>query len=302
MRFLVSGASGLIGQALCRSLATRGDEVLRLARPASTATSGSIAWDPAAGSIDLSALEAVGPIDGVVHLAGAGIAQKRWTTSRKQEILSSRILSTSTLVEALGKLEHRPSVLISASAIGFYGSRADEVLDEQSSAGDGFLAEVCRRWEAAAEPASDLGIRTVLARTGIVLSPGGGALAKQLPLFRLGLGGRLSVGSQWMSWIELGDEVAAIEWLLDRPDLSGPVNLTAPQPVTNAAFTDELARELHRPAFLAVPAPALRLALGRELVDEALLASQRVLPAVLLGSGFDFRAPDLAAGIRAATA
>ena len=302
MRVLVSGASGLIGQALCRSLAERGDEVLRLTRPGGAARPGGISWDPATGSIDRGALEAQGPIDAVVHLAGAGIADKRWTASRKDEILSSRTSSTSLLVEALGELDHRPSTLVSASAIGFYGSRADELLDEESAAGDGFLAGVCQRWEAAAEPAAGFGIRTVLARTGIVLSSAGGALAKQLPLFRFGLGGKLSQGSQWMSWIELGDEVAALEWLLDHDELAGPVNLSAPQPVTNASFTSELARELHRPAFLSVPAAALRLALGTELVDEALLASQRVLPAALLRSGFDFRAPSLAAGLRIALA
>ena len=193
-------------------------------------------------------------------------------------------------------------IALMLAAIGIYGDRGDEVLTEDSSPGEGVLAEVCQRWEAAAEPAAGFGIRTVLARTGIVLSSAGGALAKQLPLFRFGLGGKLSLGSQWMSWIELGDEVAALEWLLDHDELAGPVNLSAPQPVTNASFTSELARELHRPAFLSVPAAALRLALGTELVDEALLASQRVLPAALLRSGFDFRAPSLAAGLQAALA
>ena len=294
MRVLISGASGLIGTALSAALDARGDEVIRLVRPSSTAGSPtSVSWDPVAGTLDQHHLEDQGPIDAVVHLAGAGIADRRWSAARKAEILASRTTSTELVVRAICELAAAPAVLVSGSAIGYYGSRGDEILTEASSCGNGFLAMVCAAWEAATAPAAAAGIRTVLARTGIVLSPAGGALAKQLPLFRAGVGGRLSSGSQWFSWITLDDEVAALVAAIDDPSLFGPVNLTSPNPVTNAIFTKALGRALHRPAGLAVPAAALKLALGAELVDEALLASQRVQPAALDAAGFEFRDPDL---------
>jgi uncharacterized protein (TIGR01777 family) len=298
MKVLVTGASGLIGTALCAALEARGDEVIRLVRPKSVAPgTESIAWDPTKGTLDLAALEAAGPIAGVVHLAGAGIADKRWSSARKTEILRSRTASTELLVTSLRQLSARPAVLVSGSAIGIYGSRGDEILTEASSHGTGFLAEVCEAWEAAAQPASESGIRTVLARTGIVLSRSGGALGRQLPLFRLGLGGRLGQGKQWMSWISLDDEVAGLLRCLDDATLSGPINLVSPSPVTNAGFTKTLGRALHRPTALVVPPVALKVALGAELVDEALLASQRILPSALEHAGFTFGTPELDAAL-----
>jgi uncharacterized protein (TIGR01777 family) len=289
MNVLLTGASGLIGTAVQTALRERGDHVLVLARPSSVTTPPeSIAWDPAAGFLDLAALEAAGPLDAVIHLAGAGIADKRWSESRKHEILRSRTASTELLVKSLGQLSNRPSVLVSGSAIGIYGSRGDEILTESSSAGTGFLADVCREWESAGSAATTFGIRTVLARTGIVLSPHGGALAKQLPLFKMALGGRLGSGTQWLSWISLDDEVAGLLAALDQKDLEGPVNLTAPEPVTNATFTKALGGVLHRPTVFATPGVALKTLLGAELVDEALLASQRVIPAALQSTGFKF--------------
>ena len=294
MRVLISGASGLIGTALSAALDARGDEVIRLVRPSSTVGSPTtVSWDPLVDTLDRRRLTELGPIDAVVHLAGAGIADKRWSTARKAEILGSRTASTELVVRSICELEVAPAVLVSGSAIGYYGSRGDEVLTEASSCGHGFLAEVCAAWEAAAAPAAAAGIRTVLARTGIVLSPAGGALAKQLPLFKAGVGGRLSSGSQWLSWITLDDEVAALMAAIDDPSLVGAINLTSPNPVTNATFTKALGRALHRPAGLVVPAAALKLALGAELVNEALLASQRVQPAALLDAGFEFHDPDL---------
>jgi uncharacterized protein (TIGR01777 family) len=300
MRILCSGASGLIGHALSSALERRGDEVIRLRRPSTAGSKGgAVAWDPHAGEIDQSALRGLGPIDGVVHLAGAGIADKRWSSDRKVEILDSRIESTRLLVQAIGRLDAPPSVLVSASAIGIYGSRGDELLDESSTPGTGFLADVCRQWEEAALPATELGTRVATARSGIVLAREGGALARQLPLFRAGVGGRLSTGRQWTSWITLADVVRALCWLLDSPSISGPVNLTAPTPVTNSDFTKALAAAVHRPAILAVPAAALKLALGAELVDEALLASQRVHPAALETDGFTFEARTVEEGLDA---
>ena len=289
MKVLISGASGLIGSALIGALQARGDEVVTLVRPESDDRPGShVAWDPSRRSINTSALDAVGAIDAVVHLAGAGIADKRWSSARKREIDDSRINGTSTLAAAAAEMASPPSVFLSGSAIGIYGSRGDEELDEASEPGTGFLAEVCEHWEQAARPVAEVGIRTVLLRTGIVLSPKGGALAKQLPIFKMGAGGRLGYGRQWTSWISITDEVNAIIALLGDLEISGPVNLTAPTPVTNADMTKAIGRVLHRPSSLAVPPFALRAALGRELVDEALLASQRVLPSKLLDGGFQF--------------
>ena len=289
MKVMISGATGLIGSALSAALVERGDEVVTLVRPDGRAATGTtVSWSPSERSINMAALNDLGAIDAVVHLAGAGIADKRWTEERKAEIRDSRVDGTATLATAAAEMTTKPSVFVCGSAIGWYGSRGDEILDERSTAGDGFLAEVCVAWEDAAQPAVDAGIRTVMARTGIVLSADGGALAKQLPLFRAGVGGRLGPGSQWTSWISLVDEVRALLALIDDPGFSGPVNLTAPEPVRNVDFTKALGRAVHRPTLLPVPPLALKVALGSELVDEALLASQRVLPAELEARGFAF--------------
>ncbi len=288
MRVVVTGSSGLIGRAVVAALRARGDDVTLLVRHEPQGPSES-QWDPAAGSIDPAAITGA---SAVVHLAGAGIADHRWSTQRKAEILGSRVRSTDLVARALAA-SAPGSVLVSGSAIGIYGNRGDEVLDERSETGHGFLADVCRAWEAATEPAASAGARVVLLRTGVVLSPSGGALGRQLPLFRLGLGGRLGDGRQWLSWISLADEVGAILHAIDEPALSGPVDATAPNPVTNGTFTSALAAAVHRPALLAVPRAALRLALGPELADEALLASQRVLPARLVATGYRFVAPDI---------
>jgi uncharacterized protein (TIGR01777 family) len=257
-----------------------------------------VTWDPAAGTVDTRALEATGAVDGVVHLAGAGVGDKRWTAARKAEIMESRTRSTELVVQTVVGLDPRPTVLVSASAIGYYGDRGDEVLTESSPAGTGFLAGVCVAWERAAAPAAEAGIRTVLLRTGFVLSPSGGALAKQLPLFRLGVGGRLGSGRQYRSWITLDDEVAAILYCLDHSALSGPVNATAPRPATDAELAKSIGAALHRPSFVAAPTPALKLALGPEMAGDMVLASQRVLPEQLERSGFTFLHPELDGAVR----
>ena len=291
MRVGVTGASGLIGTALVEALAERGDDVVRFVRPTSGPTHGDVVrWDPATGQVDEGDLRRVVGLDAVVNLAGAGIGDRRWTATRKREILESRVASTSLLVRALAQLPGGVATLANASAIGFYGSRGDEVLDESSPSGHDFLADVCVRWENASALAEG-GTMVSTLRTGIVMSAQGGALARQLPLFRVGLGGRLSTGRQWFSPISLRDHVRAVLWVMDHR-LSGPVNLTAPRPLTNSEFTGELARLLHRPALAAVPAVALRAALGRELCDVAVLASQRVRPGVLSEQGFSFDHPD----------
>lgn len=288
MRVVVSGSSGLIATALLERLRNEGHEPVRLVRrPA--AGDGEISWDPAAGRIDTASLEGA---DAVVHLAGAGIGDKRWTAAHRQLILSSRQSGTSLLASTLAALTRRPRVFLSGSAIGYYGDRGDEVLSESSAPGDGFLSEVCQVWEAATAPAASAGIRTVCLRTGIVLSAKGGALRKQLLLFRLGLGGRMGSGRQWTSWITLDDEVRAIVHLLGS-SLAGPVNLVAPEPATNAQFARSLGRALKRPAVLPVPKFAPRLLLGREMADELLFASQRVVPAKLEADGFTFEANHL---------
>lgn len=289
MRVVVSGASGLIGTALCASLEHDGHAVTRLVRR--EARTGESRWDPAAGRIEPAAIEGA---DAVVHLAGAGIGDRRWTEGYKREILESRTRSTGMLACAIAGASRKPSVFVSGSAIGWYGPRGDERLGESASRGDGFLADVCERWEAAA---SGAGVRTVLLRTGIVLSPRGGALAKQLPLFRLGLGGRFGNGRQWQSWIDVDDEVRAIRHAIDSR-LEGPVNLTAPAPVTGDEFARTLARVLRRPALLPIPAFGPRLLLGRELADALLFTGQRVLPEALLASGFAFAYPTLEASLR----
>ena len=293
MKIFISGASGLIGKRLVEQLQQHGHDVVRLVRRA--ASTGEIMWDPKAGVLSASALEGA---DAVIHLSGAGIGDKRWTSSYKREILESRTITTSLIANTIAKMNRKPSVFLSGSAIGIYGPRGDEQLNEVSTDGTSFLADVCKQWEDAAKPASDAGIRTVLLRTGIVLTTKGGALKKQLPLFQLGLGGKFGNGKQWQSWISIDDEVGAIEHLLTA-NVSGAVNLTAPNPVTNAEFTSTLARVVKRPAFLPIPPFAPKAILGGELADALLFTGQRVIPAALNASGYQFVHPTLEVALRA---
>ncbi len=295
MRIAISGATGFIGSALAASLERDGYEVARLVRRGSSGP-GTIRWDLDAGSIDTVALEG---LDGVVHLAGESIGEHRWSDAQKRRILESRTTGTALLADALASLDAKPTVLVSASAIGIYGDRGDEQLTEQSPAGTGFLAEVVTAWEAAAAPAEAAGLRVPRIRSGIVLAPHGGALQRFARLCRIGVLGKLGSGKQWMSWITLADEVAAIRHLLD-PDcrLTGPVNLTAPGPVTNEVFTKALGRVLRRPTFLPVPRVGPNLVLGAELAQTLLYDGQRVLPDALLDDGFEFEHSDLETALR----
>ncbi|MHB1776565.1 MAG: TIGR01777 family oxidoreductase [Acidimicrobiales bacterium] len=304
MRVLVSGAHGMIGSAVVARLAADGHAVVTLDRPGSQrravpAATGSVRWDPSAGTLDRTALADAGRIDAVVHLAGAGIGDRRWSAARRQELVDSRVGSTRLLAAELAIAATPPEVLVSASAVGIYGDRGDDELTEDDAAGDGFLADLCRQWEEATGAAAEAGVRVVTLRSGIVLSPIGGALARQLPLFRLGLGGRLGDGRQWVSWITLADEVGVVVRAITDPGLRGPVNAAAPQPVTNAGLTRAIARAVHRPAALAVPRTALALAVGRQLADEMLLASQRVRPDRLSAAGHRFEHPEIDAALAA---
>lgn len=285
MRILVSGSSGLVGKALCAALAGEGHTVVRLVRNDTALSDQAIYWDPGRGVL---AGDQLSGLDGVVHLAGESIANGRWTTEHKARIRDSRVQGTQLLCERLATCDAPPAFLISASAIGFYGSRGDEILTEDSAPGQGFLAEVCQEWEAKTQRAAEAGVRVVNLRLGMVLSGEGGALAKMLPVFRLGLGGPLGSGSMWMSWIHLEDLVRAMRYCMNTSTLSGPVNALAPNPVTNRAFTRSLGHALHRPTVFPVPAPVLRLALG-EMADELLLASARGIPHKLEQSGFTFQ-------------
>jgi uncharacterized protein (TIGR01777 family) len=295
MRVAVTGSTGMIGSALVRSLRADGHEVVRVTRGPGPGDGPAVRWDIEAGTIDAAGLEG---LDGVVHLAGEGIGEKRWTDEQKRRIRESRTKGTALLARTLAGLDARPAVLCSGSAMGIYGERGDEVLTEASAPGHGFLADLCQDWEAAAAPAADAGIRTAFLRTGLVLDAGGGALAKMLPLFRFGLGGRMGNGRQWWSWISIDDEVGAIRFLLDH-DVAGPVNLAGPEPVTNAAFTKVLAEVVHRPAVLPVPAFGPKLLLGGELAEELLFTSIRMEPAALEAAGYEFRHRDLASALRA---
>jgi len=288
MNILVTGASGLIGTALVSSLTSSGHEVTRLVREQPKHGEKAAHWEPMAGSIDANALEGV---DAVVHLAGENIAE-RWTPTKKAKIRDSRVKGTQLLCETLAHLSSPPKVLVSASAIGYYGHRGEETLTDVSPPGRGFLAEVCRAWEAATEPAKQHGIRVVLLRLGVVLSAAGGALAKMLPPFRLGLGGVLGSGQQYMSWIALDDVVGAIQHALVTEALQGPTNAVAPRAVTNQEFTKTLGKVLGRPTAIPLPAFAARLMFG-EMADELLLASARIQPTKLLASGYQFRYPEL---------
>ncbi|MFM7123802.1 MAG: TIGR01777 family oxidoreductase [Actinomycetes bacterium] len=292
MKIVVSGASGLIGTQLVAKLSDSGHEVIRLVRRSPKA--GEIQWNPKSGTLDPAALEGA---DAVIHLSGAGIGDKRWTSAYRKEILNSRTITTALLAKTIASLSRKPSVFLSGSAIGIYGARNDEQLTEVSTYGTGFLAEVCEQWEAAAKPAVDAGVRTVYLRTGIVLSPKGGALKKLLPLFKLGVGGKFGSGKQWQSWISMDDEIGAIEFLLTA-NVSGAVNLTAPNPVTNAEFTKVLASVLKRPAIVPVPTFAPKIVLGGELADALLFTGQRVIPAALNASGYSFKHTTLESALR----
>jgi hypothetical protein len=294
MRILVSGASGLIGSALIPYLTSCGHRVGRLVRTSAKAGSGEIPWNPSAGILDASSVEG---FDAIVHLAGENIAGGRWTATRKQQILESRSKGTRLLAETLSRLAQPPKVLVSASAIGFYGERGEEILREDNKPGKGFLPEVCVAWEEATRAASEKGIRVATPRIGIVLSAAGGALARMLFPFRIGVGGKIGNGHQFMSWITLDDLVGVIYHAIQTDSLAGPVNAVAPRPVTNLEFTKTLGRVLSRPAVFPLPSFAARLLLG-EMADELLLASTRVEPAKLLATGYQFKHSELEAALR----
>ena len=282
-RIAVTGASGLIGSALVGKLKSDGYTVHRLVRRA-TVSSEEIFWDPAKSEIDVDALAGV---DAVIHLAGAGVGDKRWTKKYKSEILNSRLLGTTTIANAVAQV--KPRVFISASAIGWYGETGNRAVSENDRGGDDFLAAVCREWEAAADLAGD--VRTAKIRTGLVLDPTGGALGRMLPLFRFGLGGKLGSGKQWWSWITLHDHLRAVEFILENEKMEGAVNLTSPNPVTNQEFTSALARALRRPALFPAPAFALKAALGGFSTE--ILGSKKVIPTALLDAGFTFDYPHI---------
>ena len=294
MRIAVSGASGLIGSALAEALAGDGHEVVRLVRHAPK-QDGEVAWDPAAGTVDTDGLAGC---EAVVHLAGAGVGDRRWTEDRKKVLRDSRVQGTAAVARAVASMPTPPSVLVCGSAIGYYGDTGDRWVDEDSPAGRGFLADLVVEWEAAADPAREAGIRTVHARTGLVVARGGGAWAPLFPIFRAGLGGRLGSGRQFWSFISLHDEIAALRFLIDTPSLSGPVNLTAPDPLTNREITKAMGRVLHRPTLAAVPAPVLRTVLGEFAGD--VLSSQRVRPGRLLDAGFTWAHPEIQQAVKEA--
>jgi uncharacterized protein (TIGR01777 family) len=285
-RIAVTGASGLIGTALVGYLKSQGHTVQRLVRRTAV-SSEEITWDPIAGAVDMEALAGV---DAVIHLAGAGVSDKRWSKKYKAEILNSRLLGTTTIAKAVAVV--KPQVFISASAIGWYGESGNRAVVESDRVGDDFLAAVCREWESAADLAGD--VRTVKLRTGLVLDPTGGALGKMLPIFRFGLGGKLSNGKQWWSWITLHDQIRAIAFLLENK-ISGPVNTTSPNPVTNSEFTAGLARALHRPALFPVPALALKIVLGG--FSSEVLGSKKVMPQALTEAGFTFDYPHISSAL-----
>jgi uncharacterized protein (TIGR01777 family) len=296
MKVAITGASGLIGSALVPHLRSVGHEVIRLVRRP-PAGDDEVTWNPKAGTVDLDALQGV---DGVIHLAGAGVGDHRWTDSYKAEILDSRVDGTRTIAQAMAALEPRPRVLVSGSAIGWYGDTGDRIVDESAPNGSGFLAGVVREWEAAATPAVEAGIRVVHPRTGLVVARGGGAWARMFPLFKAGLGGKLGPGSQYWSFISLRDEVCALQFLLEQEHLTGPVNLTAPNPVTNAEVTSVMGKVLGRPTILPAPSFALKAVLGE--FSSEVLGSSRVVPAVLERAQFAFQDPTIESAVRAALA
>ena len=291
LKVAIAGSTGLVGSRVVEALRRDGARIVRLVRDV-TGVEGT-PWDPAGGSMRGSDLEG---LDALINLSGRSIAGGRWSSRVKREIWSSRVDGTALLARTIARLERPPQVWINASAIGYYGSRGEEWLDETSAAGEGFLARLCVRWEAETTPASQVGVRVVLLRLGLVLASDGGALARMLPIFRAGLGGRLGSGRQYVSWIGIEDLVDAVRFALEQTSLEGPVNAVGPRPVTNAEFTRELATVLHRPAFLPAPAFALRLGLG-EMAEELLLAGQRVRPGRLTDAGFAFRDPWLGSAL-----
>ena len=293
MKVLISGSSGLIGTALVRSLESSGHSVARLARPSSARVSDSIAWDPASGSLDARQLEG---FDAAVHLSGENVASGRWSADQKARIRDSRVKSTELLANALAGLDSPPKVFACASATGYYGDRSGEILTEDAAPGSDFLAGVGVEWEKATAPASDAGIRVVTMRISVVLSAAGGMVATVGPIFRLGLGGKLGSGAQYLSWISREDIIRAMEWILERDDLSGPVNLCSPNPVTNSEFTRTMGRVLRRPTLFPVPRFALRITQGE--ITDMLLASVRAAPGKLSASGFEFRHPNLEDALR----
>jgi uncharacterized protein len=295
LKILITGASGLVGTAATTALRADGHTVGRFVRPGGSFAPGDVRWDPVAAVVYPDAMEGA---EAIIHLTGASIGEGRWTQERKSVLSTSRLASTRLLIDAIAKLRQKPRTLLAASAIGYYGSRGDELLTESSSNGSGFLARLAREWEAESLRAQSLGIRTVLLRFGMILSSYGGALPKMLTPFKVGLGGHLGSGRQWMSWIVLEDVVGVIRVALADEGLSGPMNVVAPNPVQNANFTRLLASVLRRPAMLPAPAFMLRLALG-EMADELLLASQRVHPQRLIEAGLKFRYPDLESALRA---
>jgi uncharacterized protein len=301
MDVVIAGGSGFIGSALRRSLEADGHRVIRMVRPDSSAKAGAagsdtLAWDPAEARIDAKGLEGV---DAVVNLGGVGIGDKKWSADRKDEILQSRLTSTSLVSGAVARLHRPPAVFVSGSAVGYYGNRGDEELTEDSAAGSDFLAAVCVAWEDAARPAAEAGLRVAWIRTGLVLHPSGGVLRRLLVPFKLGLGGRLGKGTQYMPWITLDDEIGAIRRIIDDPELGGPVNVTAPNPVTNAEFTATMGKVLGRPTALPTPLLPLKLRYGGELVQHLLLDGQRALPAKLEDGGYEFGHAELEPALRA---
>jgi uncharacterized protein len=295
MKVAVSGSHGLVGTALCSSLSKNGHTVYRIARSGGS-DSNSIVWNIDAGTIDTDKLNGM---DAVVHLAGENIAAGRWTPEQKKKIKDSRIKSTRLLADAICKLPAKPQVVVSGSAIGFYGNRGDEQLNESSNPGFGFLAEVTREWEDAIAPVKAAGVRVVNLRTGVILSPKAGALNKMLPIFKLGGGGIVGDGKQYMSWVSLEDEVKAIEFMLTNTNIEGPVNVVAPNPVTNSQFTSILGHLIHRPTLFPLPGFAAKIILG-EMADELLLSSQRCQPTKLLNGGYQFTYPKLDDALSAA--
>ncbi|MEW1830533.1 TIGR01777 family oxidoreductase [Streptomyces sp. NPDC088196] len=293
-RIAVTGASGLIGSALVRSLTADGHEVVRLVRRGARGAD-EVCWDPEGQYVDAAGLDGC---DAVVNLAGAGVGDHRWTDAYKKQVRDSRVLGTSALAEAVAALDRPPRVWVNGSAIGFYGETGDRAVDESAPPGDGFLPALCVEWEEATAPVQEAGVRTVFARTGLVVARDGGAWAKLFPLYKAGLGGRFGNGRQYWSFVALHDEVAAIRHLIDTDGLSGPFNLTAPNPLTNREISAAMGRVLRRPSLFTVPAPALKLVLGEMSGD--VLGSQRVLPKRLLESGFTFAFPEIEGAIRAA--
>lgn len=294
MKVLISGAGGLVGTAIADALRMDGHTVGQFVRPGGTARAGDVRWDPASGTVDLAAMEGA---DTVICLSGASVGEGRWTAERKNVLRSSRVDLTRVLVDSLGRLKKKPRVFVAASAIGYYGNRGDEILTEASTAGNDFIAQLARDWETETIRAEAVGIRTVILRFAVILSAKGGALARMVLPFKLGAGGRLGSGQQWMSWVGLEDVVEIVRAAISHEQMRGPVNVAAPGPVQNVEFTRVLARVLHRPAIFPAPAFALRIALG-EMADALLLASQRVIPEKLRAAGYKFRYESLEGALR----